>query len=51
MTDVLDIDFSEEYESQDISEISLENISIDNWLDSGYRLVIPEKEYWSSDDY
>ena len=32
------------------NEFNVENLAIDNWLDSGYRLVLPEKEHWS-DNY
>lgn len=56
---MLDMTATLEYETQDDFETQVENISrytlkklaLDNWLDSGYRLVLPEKDLWSSDDY
>lgn len=51
MTALLDIDYEEDSEVQSYSESTLEKLTFDNWLDSGYRLVLPEKDLWSSDDY
>ena len=53
MSVILDTDTdwqdSEGY-SEFSNEFNVANLAIDNWLDSGYRLVLPEREYWS-DNY
>lgn len=48
MTAILDV---EPDNNEDYSEIMIEKLVFDNWLDSGYRLLIPEKESLFSDDY
>jgi hypothetical protein len=51
MPSLLSIEYEEDSDVQSYSETTLEKLTFDNWLDSGYRLVLPEKGLWSSDDY
>lgn len=48
MTATLDMDYEDTTEFT--QDCSVKNLVFDNWLDSGYRLVLPEVECWS-DDY
>lgn len=48
MTAILDV---EPDNNEDYSEVMIEKLVFDNWLDSGYHLLIPEKESLFSDDY
>lgn len=52
MTAILELDeFETEEEELGYTQEQIQKLVFDNWLDSGYRLVLPEKDLWSSDYY
>lgn len=51
MTAILELDEFETKEELGYTQEQVQKLVFDNWLDSGYRLVLPEKDLWYSDDY
>lgn len=48
MTAILDVEMEIDNEERlTYTQEQVQKLVFDNWLDSGYRLVLPEKEYWS----
>ena len=50
MTSILELDEVETEEELGYTQEQVRKLVFDNWLDSGYRLVLPEVERWS-DNY
>lgn len=54
MTVILDVETEDSFDNEGnkgYTEEQLQNLVFDNWLDSGYRLVLPDRQHLNSDYY